>query len=147
MWFAGTDHDVAIHCGRSGLVVLDVDRPEEVPEDWWRYLDAAPFQSTRTDTPGRGHYVFAMPPGRTIGNPALSWGEVRGLNGVIMAEPSHHKDGGHYKWVRPGPVPLSPFDLSIAISKERHPLRVNTIRWGAWAENRWDSTGFAAIPA
>src|SRR4051812_20321465 len=25
MWFAGTDRDIALHCGRSGLVVLDVD--------------------------------------------------------------------------------------------------------------------------
>jgi hypothetical protein len=72
-----------------------------VPEDWWRYLDTAPFQSTRPDVPRRGHYVFAMPPGRTIGNPPFGWGEVRGLNGVIIAEPTVHPEGGGcYRWAR-----------------------------------------------
>ena len=106
-WFAGTDHDLFIHCGRSGLVALDVDRPDEVAGDW--KLDAAPYQPTRPDTPGRGHYIFAMPPGRMIGNPVFSWGEVRGLNGVIMVFPSHHCDGGQYgPWLRTGAVPVLP---------------------------------------
>ena len=25
-WFAGADHGIALHCGRSGLVVFDVDK-------------------------------------------------------------------------------------------------------------------------
>ena len=97
-WFAGTDHELVLHCGRSGAVVLDVDRPELVPGDWQQYLDTAPYQATRSD--GRGHYVFAMPPGRTIGNPVFSWGEVRGKNGVIKVFPSAHTDGGQYRWER-----------------------------------------------
>lgn len=99
-WFAGTDYGIALHCGRSGAVVLDVDRPEQIPADWWLYLGTAPFQSTRPDTPRRGHYVFAMPPGRSIGCPVFSWGEVRGRNGVIIAEPTVHSGGGQYRWVR-----------------------------------------------
>lgn len=99
-WFAGTDDGIALHCGRSGAVAVDVDRPELVPDDWWPYLDTAPYQSTRPDAPGRGHYVFAMPPGRTIGCPSRPWGEIRGLNGVIIAEPTLHPEGGSYKWVR-----------------------------------------------
>ena len=51
-WFAGTDHGIALHCGRSGAVVLDVDRPELIPADWWCHLDTAPFQSTRPDVVG-----------------------------------------------------------------------------------------------
>jgi hypothetical protein len=101
-WFAGTDHGVALHCGRSGAVVFDVDEPEALPEVLSRHLSSAPFQSTRPDSAGRGHYVFAMPSGRTIGNSTGrlggAWGEVRGLNGVIMAAPSVHPDGGLYEW-------------------------------------------------
>ena len=66
-WFAGTDHGIAMHCGRSGAVVFDVDKPELLP-DAGRRPRTAPYQSTRPDVPGRGHYVFAMPSGRTIGN-------------------------------------------------------------------------------
>ena len=97
-WFAGTDHELVLHCGRSGAVVLDVDRPDEVPDDWWPHLDTAPYQATRSGR--RGHYVFAMPPDRTIGNPDFPGGEVRGKNGVIKVFPSSHKDGGQYRWER-----------------------------------------------
>jgi hypothetical protein len=103
-WFAGSTHDVALHCGRSGAIVFDVDNPTQLPEVLRRHLDRAPFQSTRPDVPGRGHYVFLQPRGRRIGNGigrlGGAWGEVRGANGVIMAQPSHHPDGGHYRWVR-----------------------------------------------
>ena len=33
--------------------------PDKLPDVLRRHLDAAPFQSTRPDVPGRGHYVFA----------------------------------------------------------------------------------------
>jgi hypothetical protein len=67
-WFAATTHEIVLHCGRSGAVVFDVDNPDKVPDILRRHLDSAPFQSTRPDVPGRGHYVFAMPSGRTFGN-------------------------------------------------------------------------------
>jgi Bifunctional DNA primase/polymerase, N-terminal len=103
-WFAGTDHGIALHCGRSGVIVFDVDQPDKLPDILRKHLRRAPFQLTRPDLPGRGHYVFLMPRGRRIGNGTGrlggAWGEIRGTNGVIMAQPSHHPDGGHYKWVR-----------------------------------------------
>ena len=103
-WFAGTDYGIALHCGRSGAVVFDVDRPDRLPEVLRRHLVTAPFQSTRPDVPGRGHYIFLQPPGRTIGNGTGrlggEWGEVRGLNGVIIAQPTEHLDGGRYRWGR-----------------------------------------------
>ena len=112
-WMAGTDHGVALHCGRSGAVVFDVDDPAAVPNVLGRHLCLAPFQSTRPDCPGRGHYVFAMPSGRTIGHGAFrlggAWGEVRGVNGVIMAAPSIHLQGGVYRWRRVShPLPVLP---------------------------------------
>lgn len=111
-WFTGTDHDIALHCGGSGLVVLDVDNPDRVPEWLWEHLDAAPYQSSRPDSPRRGHYLFAMPPGRILGNSTGQlgdgWGEIRGTNGVIIAEPSHHANGGRYRWERTGPAPALP---------------------------------------
>jgi len=103
-WFAGTDYGIALHCGRSGVVVFDVDNPDKLPDVLRRHLATAPFQSTRPDVPGRGHYVFLQPPGRTIGNRpgrlGAAWGEVRGLNGVIIAAPTPHPEGGLYRWER-----------------------------------------------
>jgi putative DNA primase/helicase len=115
-WFAGTNHDIALHCGRSGLVVFDVDYPDKVPAVLARHLRSAPYQSTRPEDTGRGHYVFAMPPGRRLGNGGGGlggeWGEVRGLNGVIIVAPSRHADGGEYLWIRTGPVPVLPEEIA-----------------------------------
>jgi putative DNA primase/helicase len=115
-WFAGTGHDIALHCGRSGVVVFDVDRPAAVPDVLESHLSSAPYQSTRPGTPGRGHYMFAMPPGRIIGNGtgrlAGDWGEIRGANGVIIAANSHHSDGGEYRWQRTGSLSVLPCEIA-----------------------------------
>jgi Bifunctional DNA primase/polymerase, N-terminal/Protein of unknown function (DUF3987) len=111
-WFAGTDHGIALHCGRSGAVVFDVDHPEWLPDVLVPHLEAAPFQASRPDTPGRGHYIFAMPSDRTIGNSTGrlggGWGEVRGLNGVIVVAPN----GDGRRWVRVGTVPVLPDEIA-----------------------------------
>jgi Bifunctional DNA primase/polymerase, N-terminal len=61
-WFAGTNHGIALHCGRSGLVVFDVDNPDKLPEILRKHLQHAPFQSTRPDIPGiRGLSVGIRP--------------------------------------------------------------------------------------
>ena len=107
-WFAGTDYGIALHAGRSGAVIFDVDNPDKLPDVLRKHLAMAPFQSTRPAAAGRGHYIFLQPPGRTIGNglgrlaTTPKWGEVRGLNGVFIAEPTPHPEGGRYKWVRRG---------------------------------------------
>src|SRR4029453_7468843 len=121
-WFAGTDHGVFLHAGRSGAVIFDVDHPENLPQvirqairDHW-----PPYQMTRLDQPGRGHYVFAIPEGRrfgnSIGNLRNGWGEIRGSNGVIIAAPSQHSNpDGIYEWERIGPVPVLPGDLATQL--------------------------------
>jgi len=113
--FSGTDYGVFLHCGRSGLVVLDVDEPDAVPADWWPALDAMPFQRSRPANGARGHYIAATPPGRRIGNATgtarKGWGEVRGDNGVIVLAPTRHEkaaEGARYDWVRAGAVPVLP---------------------------------------
>lgn len=117
-WFAGTDYGLAIHAGRSGLVIFDVDDPENVPEVLRRHLDSMPFQSTRSNVPGRGHYLALMPEGRNLGNGTgglgKGWGEVRGHNGVIVVGPSAHEkadEGGQYKWERIGPILPLPAEI------------------------------------
>ena len=112
-WFAGTGHGIALHCGRSGALAFDADHHEKLPEILRRHIDAAPFQQTRPDEdPQRGHYVFAMPPGRMLGNGLgrlpKGWGEIRGANGVIVVAPN---DDGR-TWKRTGPVPALPDEIA-----------------------------------
>lgn len=117
LW-AGTDHGVALHAGRSGAVVLDVDHPDEVPAVLSDSFSTSPppMQSTRPDDPRRGHYLYAMPAGRDIGNGngnlGKAWGDVRGRNGVIVVAPSAHPNGGAYAWRKTGPVPVLPPHLA-----------------------------------
>jgi hypothetical protein len=120
-WFAGTDLALALHVGRSGAVCFDVDRPTELPD----LLRAAlltvppPYQSTREHDPERGHYLYAAPDGRSLGNSngalGKSWGEVRGKNGIVVVAPSiheKHEQGGRYEWARTGPLPMLPAVLA-----------------------------------
>lgn len=122
-WFAGTDHGIALHCGRSGAVVLDVDDYDNIPDEIAAALWFAdcPYQSTRSDQPGRGHYLLANTTGRRIGNglgklaTTPKWGEIRGANGVIIVAPSVHPEGGRYHWERTGDLPPIPDYLADAL--------------------------------
>jgi hypothetical protein len=114
-WFAGSSDGLALHCGRSGAVAFDADKPELMPLVLLEEIDREkpPFQASRAGNDFRGHYVFRQPQGRMIGNGtgALggAWGEVRGRNGIIMAWPTPHSkaaDGGEYQWLHTGPVPV-----------------------------------------
>jgi hypothetical protein len=113
-WFAGcaAGTGIFLHVGRSGAWVADVDHPEHLPDVLRAACASAPYQSTRPDTPDRGHYSFAVPPGRRLGNSRGSlgkaWGEARGANGVIVVAPTPHPEGGRYRWERTGPVPVLP---------------------------------------
>lgn len=113
-WYPGTNHGVFLHVGKSGAVVLDVDHPDRLHPDLRRAIEETepPHQSTRPDEPRRGHYLFAVPEGVVFGNGlgslAAGWGEVRGRNGLIVAAPTQHPDGGRYEWRRTGSLPVLP---------------------------------------
>lgn len=117
LW-AGTDHGVALHVGRSGVVAFDLDHPELVPEVLADTIRASnpPRQRTRR-TGERGHVLFRQPADRMIGNGTgglgQGWGEVRGANGVVVVFPSEHPEpDGLYAWVTTGPVPV--LDAAVA---------------------------------
>ena len=46
--------------------------------------------------------------GNSKGKFGGKWGEVSGGNGVIIADPPIHPEGGCYEWLRTGPVPELP---------------------------------------
>ena len=128
-WFAGTSHGIALHAGRSGAVILDVDEYENIPDEVLAAIETTccPYQSTRADEPGRGHYLLANDTGRRIGNGlgrlagAKKWGEVRGANGVIVVAPSVHPSGGLYRWERTGVLPGIPDYVAEALPDSSTP--------------------------
>src|ERR1700761_8083967 len=81
-WRKWPNAEIALHVGRSGLVVFDVDYPDKVPPVLAAHLSAAPLATTRAGETARGHYLFALPPGVVLGNGrgalGKDWGEVRG---------------------------------------------------------------------
>lgn len=132
-WWARTDYGIALHVGRSGALVFDVDVPSAIPPVLTEAIAThhPPYQSTRNDVPGKGHYVFATDGhyGNSPGDLGLAWGEVRGKNGIIVVAPSTHEhadEGGHYAWVRTGPVPHLPVELAEHLPGTADPSEVAT---------------------
>jgi hypothetical protein len=118
-WFTLSDLGLALHTGRSGIVVFDVDRPDRVPPVLKRELlrPDVPYQAS-DGTPGRGHYFFRVPPGKSFGTSAgrlsTEWGDVRGGNSVVVLCPSRHaraEEGAAYRWIMSGVPPLLPTTL------------------------------------
>ena len=122
-WMEHPDAGVFLHVGRSGGIVLDVDTPINLPDILTEALTEtpAPFQYTRRNDLARRHYVYTQPTGRRFGNglgnlPA-GWGDIRGVNGVIIVAPSTHPDPeGHYAWGRVGEVPELPTTIAEALT-------------------------------
>jgi hypothetical protein len=131
-WSANPNYGIALHCGRSRAVVFDLDADDidALPRPLATALRGADAIQLTRNTGDRGHYVFVMPPGDAISNRAGSFatfGEVRGKNGVIIAAPTPHPDGGNYHWAKTGPVVTSPPDalrecLSVANTTNVKPL-------------------------
>jgi hypothetical protein len=133
-WFsdAKKNYGLFLHLGRSGAVAFDGDAPEFMPEVLKEAIEAdqPPYQPTRTNVSGRGHYVFVVPEGRKLGNGIGKlksmegkWGEVRSGNGVIVVYPSPHEKadiGGCYgPWLRPGRIPVLPESVAQLLPDKR----------------------------
>lgn len=131
-WQRWPEASLALHVGRSGAVCLDVDDTGKLSgplyqmllsDERWPERVVCPFQSTRENEPGRGHYLYAAEPGK-YGNSLAGfreaglegWGEVRGLNAVIVVQPSlHTKPGGRYHWLTTGELPDVPPELDALL--------------------------------
>ena len=127
IWFKNaTDVGIALHTGKSKAFVMDVDAYKRLVAILRKVLkkSASPFQSTRSDDPDRGHYIFALPANTKYSNSpgalGKEWGEIRTGNSVIVAYPTTHVKadvGGRYKWIVSGDVPILPTDIASKLRK------------------------------
>jgi putative DNA primase/helicase len=119
-WRENPAYGIALHVGRSGLVLFDLDINDaaQLPADLWVALQCGRIQHTRLGESVRGHYVFACEPGEFSNSAGgfMRYGDVRGRNGVIIAEPTPHADGGQYRWINHGPFAPLPTLLRALLS-------------------------------
>lgn len=132
-WLTHPDAGIFLHVGRSGGIVIDVDTPTRLPDVLTTALTdhPAPFQRTRRNDAARRHYIYAQPPGRTLGNGLgrlpHGWGDLRGANGVIVVAPTIHPEtDGHYTWGRTGPIPVLPATIAELLTDTTTPVDVAT---------------------
>jgi len=134
--------NVGLDCGKSGLVVLDLDQhggPDGVAA--WeslkveRGIDDTGALVTETPSGGR-HLIFSDPTGGAIRNSAgkLAPGiDVRANGGYIVLPPSE-VDGKPYRWLRNGHAPglLPPILVELLTPpKQETPARETTTGDGA----------------
>ncbi|MFD6857642.1 phage/plasmid primase, P4 family [Rhodococcus sp. NPDC060090] len=114
---------LAVHAGPRA-VIIDIDTPEHVPDHIWAELDTAPYQSSSSTDPRRGHYYFEILPGRRFGHTSAipvsdgmtgSPGEIRHGTAIAVSAPSIHEKhaiGRRYQWQRTGIVPVMSAQLA-----------------------------------
>ncbi|MEO3761219.1 bifunctional DNA primase/polymerase [Mycobacterium sp. B14F4] len=123
-WRRWPSAGIAMHVGASRLLVIDVDRPENVPDELWPLLHSAVFRPTMAD-PGsrRGHYFFRLMEGQQFGcslgalkpPQGESWGDVKCYGGAVVLAPTVHPkadDGHEYRSCPAAVVPLLPVEIA-----------------------------------
>jgi hypothetical protein len=113
-WSRFPDAGIAVNCGKSGLIVIDVDPRNGGAESWAAFVennaiigDVASNVVSRTGGGGE-HHLFRIPASCP---PLVSKFEQAGLgagidvktgNSYIVLAPSVHPDGPRYKWLKGG---------------------------------------------
>lgn len=118
----------------SGLVVLDIDPKhggDESLSDQVREYGPLP-RTVEAQTGGGGRHLYFAHPGGVVRNQVgLAPGiDLRGDGGCVVAPPSLHASGRHYRWVEghaPQQIPLAPLpgwlrQASSGAAQTGHPL-------------------------
>lgn len=99
-YFGGRAYNIGIDCGKSGLLVVD----EDVPDEWDRLcadLEVDPPVTFTVRTAKGRHFYFRQPPGGHYGNgegALRGYGlNIRGAGGYIVAPGSLHESGVTYE--------------------------------------------------
>lgn len=132
------DANIGIDCGRSGILVLDVDGPQG--DDSLLDLGVA-FPDTVTVRTGKGRHYYFKSNGKNYKNavsikPGL---DIRTAGGSVIAPGSTHANGNAYEFVKEQPLAeipewleelLQPFerksDTSAALSPDENKQKTDT---------------------
>jgi hypothetical protein len=135
----GFPRNIGIHCGKSGLVVVDEDRLGE----FQRYADEhqVTIPPTMVVATAKGHhYYFAAREDHPLGNKEGAFGtyniNIRAGNGFVVGPGSTHETGVVYRITAPVPPTPLPDWVIDAIRAKRQPQPSNTSPNGSTAPAR-----------
>lgn len=125
-WGDHPDAGIGVATGSgSGIWVLDIDGPVGAI-NWWSW--EAEHQATHTHTlsqrtgrlDGGRQLVYAWPAGRVVRSRAsvLPGIDVRGEGGYVVAAPTVHPSGQHYRWEGKTPIAQAPDELLSLVRAE-----------------------------
>jgi hypothetical protein len=135
-WTKTPDANIGLNCGKSGLVVVDLDkRAEHDGLAEWATLTGKhhlnPHTSTSLTGGGGQHLLFKVPPGVEIKNSAgkLAPGiDVRGEGGYIVLPPSIHPSGKPYAWADDNTtIEILPEPVIDILTHEPDPWQIFTL--------------------
>lgn len=109
---------IGVDCGRSGLLVVDLDGPQG-EETWGRLLlehGVVETLEVATGRPDGGRHLWFATNDIRSRNSTKKIGvgiDTRGQGGYVIAPPSTHPSGARYKWL-PGSRPGAPSPIAAA---------------------------------
>jgi Bifunctional DNA primase/polymerase, N-terminal len=97
-WVQMPTANIGIDCGRSGLLIVDVDGPVGAGE-WAKLLAAHGMIDTLASITARGFQLWFRSDGESSRSRRLATElETRGAGGYVIAPPSVHPAGARYEW-------------------------------------------------
>lgn len=112
-WARFPNANLALACGPSGLIIVDIDLRHGGDEAAFWAKVGGQVETVRTITPGGGvHLWFTAPPGEftvSVGK-FLPGIDIRAGAGYVMLPPSRHSSGGVYQFE----IGYSPKDIAPA---------------------------------
>jgi hypothetical protein len=105
-WDANPKANIAVSCGASSLMVVDVDSQEAARA--WSELCAlhGGRPRTRVAVTARGFHFYFAGKGRSSAGRIASGVDTRGAGGYAILPPSIHQSGTPYGWMNPDVEPL-----------------------------------------
>ena len=131
---------IGVDCGKSGLVVIDIDDLSAVPHlneqvGWDTTADETLISRT-----GRGgmhiFYRAGAPEGRNSASKVVPGVDIRGSGGFVVIPPSAHENGNQYTWVKrhdPAPIPermVQVFNYREDRVPNNLPASISHEKWG-----------------
>ena len=118
-WSKWPEANIGIATG-AGLTVVDLDGPEGAAQLATMVAENEPLPRTLTAQTGRGYHLYFRAEG--LGSSARGKVHIRGEGGYVVAPPSNHLSGNHYKWILELPLAEMPDWLRQYASDGRQPL-------------------------
>jgi len=131
-WAKWPEANIGLNCGKSGMVVVDLDKRGEYDGlQEWDNIGVKVSTSTSLTGGGGRHMMFKAPAGVSIKNSAgkLAPGiDIRAEGGYVVLPPSIHPSGKSYAWESTTTtIEILPDAITQILTTEPDPWKVYTL--------------------